>query len=349
MAQLRSINKLFFVLIIGLIPLFGCQTTQTDSAHQSDMVGTDKVSVHMPWARATPGHARAGAAFMVLDNPTATADRLVAAYAGVSKTVELHTHIQEGAVMRMRQVPHIDLPAGEKVELRPGGLHIMFIGLNAPLSEGERFPLTLEFSQAGKIDVEVHVKGAGSDHSGMMRGKPACHGQMDGKGMHQGMHHGHMMQSAKPCDCPKMDGKPCNCPKMDGKPCDCPKMDGKPCDCPKMDGKPCDCPKMDGKPCNCPKMDGKPCNCPKMDGKPCNCPKIDGKPCDCVKMNNGKPCDCPKMDGKSCNCPKIDGKPCDCAKMNNGKPCDCMKNSMKGMHGKKGMHGGHGHHGHSMH
>ena len=124
------------------------------------------VAVEKAWARASAGKAANGGAFMTILNGGKEGDRLVAAEAGVSRKVELHTHINENGVMRMRQVDGIDVPAGEGVMLKPGSYHVMFMGLNKPLKEGEKFPLTLTFEKAGKKTVEVTVMGVGAMQSG---------------------------------------------------------------------------------------------------------------------------------------------------------------------------------------
>lgn len=137
----------------------------TTSAHASD------VFVHHAWARASAGMAGAGAAFMAIHNVGAGADKLVAAKADVSAKVELHNHIMDGGIMKMRQVNAIPLPADSEVELKPGSYHIMFIGLKKPFVEGETFPLTLVLEKAGNVSVTVEVMGVaemgnmGHDHS----------------------------------------------------------------------------------------------------------------------------------------------------------------------------------------
>lgn len=113
-----------------------------------------------PWARATV--AANGGAFLSVDNTGAMADRLLRASTDVAAKIELHTHIKDGDIMRMRPVEAIDLPAGKKVMLEPGGYHIMLLGLKKKLVEGERFPLTLEFEKAGKIVVEIKVDKPGA-------------------------------------------------------------------------------------------------------------------------------------------------------------------------------------------
>jgi len=107
------------------------------------------------WERPTVAGQAAGGGFLKITS--ASADRLIAASAPVSKTVELHTMQMDGDVMRMREVAAIDLPAGRTVELKPGGLHVMFIGLNQPLQDGATFPLTLRFEKAGEVKVDMKV------------------------------------------------------------------------------------------------------------------------------------------------------------------------------------------------
>lgn len=125
--------------------------TALPSAAQSE------VQILHPWARPTVAGQSAGGGFLTLRG-AAAADRLVGGAApAVAERVELHTMRMEGDVMRMREVSAIDVPAGQTVELKPGGLHVMFMGLKAPLKDGDRFALTLRFEQAGEKTVEVQV------------------------------------------------------------------------------------------------------------------------------------------------------------------------------------------------
>lgn len=124
------------------------------------------ITVTEAWSRASAGKARAGAGFMQITNSGAEDDRLVAASAPVSPAAELHTHIRDGDVMRMRQVEAIDVPAGQTVTLQPGGLHIMFLPLNEPLRQGQTFDVTLTFEKAGAMSVPVTVQGAGAMSAG---------------------------------------------------------------------------------------------------------------------------------------------------------------------------------------
>ena len=124
------------------------------------------IHIEHPWARASLGMAKAGAAYMVLTNEGSVADRLISASSDVAETVELHTHMMDDGVMRMRQVEAIDVDPGTPSVLEPGGLHVMLIGLKQQLVAGESFPMTLTFEQAGEVTVEVAVEAMGSNMGG---------------------------------------------------------------------------------------------------------------------------------------------------------------------------------------
>jgi hypothetical protein len=122
----------------------------------------DSLTVSRPWARATAGPARNGVGYLTLGNTGAVDDRLVAVSAEISERARFHAHIIDGEVMRMRPVGAIDVPAGSTVRLEPGGLHIMFFGLERPLEEGERFAATLSFERSGPMAIEFAVMGVGA-------------------------------------------------------------------------------------------------------------------------------------------------------------------------------------------
>ncbi len=121
---------------------------------------TGQLEVDNAWARATPGEAATGAAYVTIQSPTA--DKLVAASSPVAKKAELHTMSMEGMVMKMRPLASVDIPAGQAVTLQPGGMHIMLIGLAKPLKPGQTFPLTLTFAKAGSRTVDVAVEKIGA-------------------------------------------------------------------------------------------------------------------------------------------------------------------------------------------
>ena len=119
------------------------------------------IAVEQPWARAA-AQGGVGGAFMRIENHGAAADRLVSATSPVARAVELHATVRDGDVMRMRPVDVVEVPAHGAVQLQPGGLHVMLIGLNRPLAQGEQVPLTLTFERAGQVPVSLHVQAAGA-------------------------------------------------------------------------------------------------------------------------------------------------------------------------------------------
>jgi hypothetical protein len=128
------------------------------------------VEVTEPWARATPGAASNGAIYLSVSNHGADT-AIIAASSPAAKAASLHGHEMDGDMMRMRALERVSLGAGETVTFAPGGLHIMLMGLAAPLVEGESLSLTLTFagSESATIDVPilgVAAMGPGGGHSG---------------------------------------------------------------------------------------------------------------------------------------------------------------------------------------
>lgn len=111
--------------------------------------------------RASPAVAGAGAGFMTI-RATGAGDVLTGFRSPACARPELHTHVMDNGMMRMRQVPQIDVPAGGAAVLQPGGLHLMFIDLVAPLKEGDQVPVTLIFQNAGEVEITLPVKGPGA-------------------------------------------------------------------------------------------------------------------------------------------------------------------------------------------
>lgn len=119
------------------------------------------ITVAHPWARATPGAVKNSAAFMSFDNKGA-ADKLIGVTGDVAKEIQIHSMITEAGVMKMREIKSLDIPANGKAELKPGGFHIMLIGVPDGLKEGTKFPLKLKFEKAGEVTVQVTAEKPGS-------------------------------------------------------------------------------------------------------------------------------------------------------------------------------------------
>ena len=126
----------------------------------ASLAQTGQLEVNNAWARATPAKAENGVVYLTIRSPTP--DRLVSVSSPVAKKAELHTMSMEGMVMKMRPLAGLDIAAGQPVTLKPGGEHIMLLGLNGPLREGQSFPLTLTFEKAGAREVTVAVEKPGA-------------------------------------------------------------------------------------------------------------------------------------------------------------------------------------------
>lgn len=124
-------------------------------------LGTLEIS--HPWTRATPPTAQAGGGFLTITNKGTAADRLLAARSALSDKVEVHEMKMDGNVMRMRELEKgLEIPAGATVMLKPGGFHIMFMGLKAPFAKDAKVPVTLVFEKAGSIDIQLDVEALGA-------------------------------------------------------------------------------------------------------------------------------------------------------------------------------------------
>lgn len=141
---MQSVFKLFSALVVLVISI--------------NSYAADSVTVIDPYARAVPKGQPNSAAFMVLKNNSSEDRAVVSAHSNVSKVVELHTHKKEGGMMRMRQIDKIVIKANSETVLKPGGLHIMFIGLKQSFTAGEKVNLQLEFDNGEKVKVTAPIK-----------------------------------------------------------------------------------------------------------------------------------------------------------------------------------------------
>jgi len=116
------------------------------------------LQIGQPWARSTVPAQKTGGAYLQVRNTGSTPDRLLGGTTSAAERVELHSMKMEGDVMKMREVPAIEVPAGQTVALQPGGLHLMLVGLKGPLKPGAAVPLTLKFEKAGQVKVDLKVE-----------------------------------------------------------------------------------------------------------------------------------------------------------------------------------------------
>lgn len=125
-----------------------------------------------PWARAASGGGHGhgakaghsggmkgnGAVYVKVSNHGESPDAILSASSEAAETVELHEVVNDAGVMRMRPVPRIEVPAGATVELKPGGYHIMLLGLRDDLRPGATVKVTLSLEKAGPLTVEAQVR-----------------------------------------------------------------------------------------------------------------------------------------------------------------------------------------------
>lgn len=169
----RTSTVCIFIFLIAV-----ASSAWADDFHVGD------IKIIQPWARASAGPARAGAAYFTISNNGAQVDRLIKATTPVAKSASLHTHLMDGGIMKMRPVEAVEVSPGEPTVMQPGGLHIMLMGLSSPLMEGHEFPLTLVFENAGDIQVTVKIGAAAA-----MEASHDNHGKIDDHAKHDATRH----------------------------------------------------------------------------------------------------------------------------------------------------------------
>ena len=156
-------KKLLSAAVVAMAFLAG-------SVMADDDIKIGSLKIEDAKARATVPAQKMSGGFMKIENKGG-ADKLLAASSSVSKTMELHTMSMEGNVMKMREIKAIEIPANGKVELKSGGLHLMFIDLKEQLKPGSTIKVKLKFEKAGEVEVPFKVMGhpahgePGHDHS----------------------------------------------------------------------------------------------------------------------------------------------------------------------------------------
>lgn len=130
------------------------------SAHDY-AVGSLKIG--HPWARATPPAAKVGGGYLKIENTGATPDRLLGGTTEAAARLEIHESTFTDGIARMREkTDGVGIAPGETVELKPNAIHVMLVGLKAPLKQGDKVSATLRFEQAGSVEIEFQVQGIGA-------------------------------------------------------------------------------------------------------------------------------------------------------------------------------------------
>jgi hypothetical protein len=115
------------------------------------------------WSRATPAGANVGAGYLVIKNSGTVADRLVGGATDAARALEFHAMAMKDSMMTMEHIADgLLIEPGKSLAFTPGGYHIMFVDLHAPLKQGDKLQATLEFEKAGKVEVTFRVQSVGS-------------------------------------------------------------------------------------------------------------------------------------------------------------------------------------------
>lgn len=159
----RLREKLGIAALSFALVLLGAQAVLAHEFKVGDL------EIGHPWSRATPAGAKVAGGYFTITNKGSASDRLLSISSDVSEKAELHEMGVKDGVMTMRPVAGgLEIPAGGKVALAPGGYHLMFIGLKRQPKQGEKFSATLTFEKAGTVNVEFAVEGMGGgmdDHA----------------------------------------------------------------------------------------------------------------------------------------------------------------------------------------
>jgi copper(I)-binding protein len=119
-----------------------------------------EIEIAHPWSQELPPNAPTVAAYFVIHNGGTTADRLLSVDSPIAPEAQLHEHVMQGDLMKMQQVPSVEIPAGGNVIFAPMAYHVMLLNPTdrSLLTDGKQFPLTLHFEKAGDVTVEVSVQ-----------------------------------------------------------------------------------------------------------------------------------------------------------------------------------------------
>jgi copper(I)-binding protein len=147
--------------LLSTVILAALAATQPAVPSRAQNAPAGPITVSGAWVRASLGHAPNASSYLTIEN-TGGPDKLIGAKSPAARKLELHSHTLDGHTARMRPVTNIPVPAGGTVKLDPNGFHIMFLALKAPLREGDKVVITLQFEKAGALEIEVEVRSAPS-------------------------------------------------------------------------------------------------------------------------------------------------------------------------------------------
>jgi copper(I)-binding protein len=151
---------LFFVILFASFLLMSSPAQDLTSAN---------IVVTQAWSRATPSGSKVAGGYLTIENKALAADRLLSGSTVAAKKLEIHEMAVNDGVMTMRPVENgLTIEPGRTIKFAPGGLHLMFVGLLAPLKQGDQTPVSLKFKRAGEITVLFEVQSMGAPAPGQI-------------------------------------------------------------------------------------------------------------------------------------------------------------------------------------
>jgi copper(I)-binding protein len=159
------------------VALLSCLALPAAQAQNPDA----NIVVTQAWSRATPGGSKVAGGYLTVENKGSAPDRLLSASTKAAKKIEVHQMAVNEGVMTMRPVEGgLSIEPGRTVKFAPGGLHLMIIGLSAPLVQGDKVPVALKFEKAGEITVSFDVRAMGAPAPGPLGNAtdPAAHAEL---------------------------------------------------------------------------------------------------------------------------------------------------------------------------
>ena len=170
----KLILPLAAALALTAASLFTANSRAEDAAAPQAMMQTAEIAalkISGGWAKAMLPGQPVGGGYLTVQNTGSEADRLLSITSPSSPDVQIHEMKMEGDVMKMRQLAEgLEIPAGGKVELKPGGSHLMFMSVPEPFKEGGMVKIMLKFEKAGGVEVSLPVAAADSTGPGEMHG-----------------------------------------------------------------------------------------------------------------------------------------------------------------------------------
>ena len=153
--------------LLGVAALLAAAAMAATAALSHDAFASEfkagTITIETPWSRATPGGAKVAAGYLTIKNDAAKPDRLVSVTADIAGRAAIHEMSMADGMMKMRELTDgLAIPAQGSVTLDPASYHLMFLDLKKSLKEGETFPATLNFENAGTVSVTFEVRGLGA-------------------------------------------------------------------------------------------------------------------------------------------------------------------------------------------